>query len=261
MFVSALSWSTGNEVGDFREYDPNLLDDPQWPCGKHKRVLIFPSYMASCCWCCFVYFFFPSPFSHRNTQNTLSLSHRRSPAEKLLSRLGQRSGLISWSHKVTAVYFFFCRSAAQEFGMTSGNGPERASLRPAAWRRFHPISRFLLARTLCSSSRSCFPRASRIRLQKKGNRKQLVRVQRKQCKSTWCSGVWTSSQARGSALMRRTGGQTLSLMALKWLRWWLDWLESRLDHALSLFFFFLFFVLHVITSSRSRGNDFFIVFT
>lgn len=36
----------GNDLGDFREYDPNLLDDPQWPCGKHKRVLIFPSYMV-----------------------------------------------------------------------------------------------------------------------------------------------------------------------------------------------------------------------
>ncbi|XP_058620959.1 CDK5 and ABL1 enzyme substrate 1-like isoform X2 [Onychostoma macrolepis] len=29
------------------EYDPNLLDDPQWPCGKHKRVLVFPSYMTT----------------------------------------------------------------------------------------------------------------------------------------------------------------------------------------------------------------------
>ncbi|XP_073686715.1 CDK5 and ABL1 enzyme substrate 1-like [Garra rufa] len=28
-------------------YDPNLLDDPQWPCGKHKRVLVFPSYMTT----------------------------------------------------------------------------------------------------------------------------------------------------------------------------------------------------------------------
>ncbi|XP_066508469.1 CDK5 and ABL1 enzyme substrate 1-like isoform X1 [Hoplias malabaricus] len=41
------SLDTGNELGDFREYDPNLLDDPQWPCGKHKRVLIFPSYMTT----------------------------------------------------------------------------------------------------------------------------------------------------------------------------------------------------------------------
>uniref|UniRef100_A0A8C1WJU3 Cdk5 and Abl enzyme substrate 1 n=1 Tax=Cyprinus carpio TaxID=7962 RepID=A0A8C1WJU3_CYPCA len=41
------SLDTGNELGDFREYDPNLLDEPQWPCGKHKRVLIFPSYMTT----------------------------------------------------------------------------------------------------------------------------------------------------------------------------------------------------------------------
>ncbi|XP_078072054.1 CDK5 and ABL1 enzyme substrate 1 isoform X3 [Mustelus asterias] len=41
------SIDTGNEVGEFVEYDPNLLDDPQWPCGKHKRVLIFPSYMTT----------------------------------------------------------------------------------------------------------------------------------------------------------------------------------------------------------------------
>ncbi|XP_053740210.1 CDK5 and ABL1 enzyme substrate 1 isoform X2 [Synchiropus splendidus] len=40
------SLDTGNEL-EFREYDPNLLDDPQWPCGKHKRVLIFPSYMTT----------------------------------------------------------------------------------------------------------------------------------------------------------------------------------------------------------------------
>uniref|UniRef100_A0A4W5QQY2 Cdk5 and Abl enzyme substrate 1 n=1 Tax=Hucho hucho TaxID=62062 RepID=A0A4W5QQY2_9TELE len=42
------SIDTGNDLGDLiREYDPNLLDDPQWPCGKHKRVLIFPSYMTT----------------------------------------------------------------------------------------------------------------------------------------------------------------------------------------------------------------------
>ncbi|XP_072008178.1 CDK5 and ABL1 enzyme substrate 1 isoform X2 [Engystomops pustulosus] len=41
------SIDTGSEIGDFTEYDPNLLDDPQWPCGKHKRVLIFPSYMTT----------------------------------------------------------------------------------------------------------------------------------------------------------------------------------------------------------------------
>ncbi|XP_059561102.1 CDK5 and ABL1 enzyme substrate 2 isoform X3 [Myotis daubentonii] len=35
----------GSDAGDPLEYNPNLLDDPQWPCGKHKRVLIFASYM------------------------------------------------------------------------------------------------------------------------------------------------------------------------------------------------------------------------
>ncbi|XP_048833064.1 CDK5 and ABL1 enzyme substrate 1-like isoform X2 [Brienomyrus brachyistius] len=41
------SIDAGTDVGDFLDYDPNLLDDPQWPCGKHKRVLIFPSYMTT----------------------------------------------------------------------------------------------------------------------------------------------------------------------------------------------------------------------
>ncbi|XP_045552460.1 CDK5 and ABL1 enzyme substrate 1 isoform X2 [Salmo salar] len=34
-------------VDDTSDYDPNLLSDPQWPCGKHKRVLIFASYMTT----------------------------------------------------------------------------------------------------------------------------------------------------------------------------------------------------------------------
>ncbi|XP_038185451.1 CDK5 and ABL1 enzyme substrate 1 isoform X2 [Arvicola amphibius] len=41
------SLDTGSDLGDFLDYDPNLLDDPQWPCGKHKRVLTFPSYMTT----------------------------------------------------------------------------------------------------------------------------------------------------------------------------------------------------------------------
>ncbi|XP_057382383.1 CDK5 and ABL1 enzyme substrate 1 isoform X3 [Balaenoptera acutorostrata] len=41
------SLDTGSDPGEFMDYDPNLLDDPQWPCGKHKRVLIFPSYMTT----------------------------------------------------------------------------------------------------------------------------------------------------------------------------------------------------------------------
>ncbi|EPY87476.1 hypothetical protein CB1_000243012 [Camelus ferus] len=36
----------GTDAGDTLEYNPDLLDDPQWPCGKHKRVLIFASYMV-----------------------------------------------------------------------------------------------------------------------------------------------------------------------------------------------------------------------
>nr|XP_034981448.1 CDK5 and ABL1 enzyme substrate 1 [Zootoca vivipara] len=41
------SMDGGSDLGDYIEYNPNLLDDPQWPCGKHKRVLIFPSYMTT----------------------------------------------------------------------------------------------------------------------------------------------------------------------------------------------------------------------
>uniref|UniRef100_A0A3B4DCF0 Cdk5 and Abl enzyme substrate 1 n=2 Tax=Pygocentrus nattereri TaxID=42514 RepID=A0A3B4DCF0_PYGNA len=37
----------GTEVRDRVDYDPNLLDDPQWPCGKHKCVLVFHSYMTT----------------------------------------------------------------------------------------------------------------------------------------------------------------------------------------------------------------------
>nr|XP_020473463.1 CDK5 and ABL1 enzyme substrate 2-like isoform X1 [Monopterus albus] len=32
---------------EMAEYDPNLLSDPQWPCGRHKRVLIFASYVTT----------------------------------------------------------------------------------------------------------------------------------------------------------------------------------------------------------------------
>ncbi|XP_046896805.1 CDK5 and ABL1 enzyme substrate 2 isoform X2 [Hypomesus transpacificus] len=34
-------------IEDLSEYDPNLLSDPQWPCGRHKRVLIFASYVTT----------------------------------------------------------------------------------------------------------------------------------------------------------------------------------------------------------------------
>ncbi|KAM3871647.1 CDK5 and ABL1 enzyme substrate 2 [Diretmus argenteus] len=46
---SRLNSAVGLDLGldDVTDYDPNLLNDPQWPCGKHKRVLIFASYMTT----------------------------------------------------------------------------------------------------------------------------------------------------------------------------------------------------------------------
>ncbi|KAL7859838.1 hypothetical protein SRHO_G00149850 [Serrasalmus rhombeus] len=46
---SRLSSAIGQETGvdEISDYDPNLLNDPQWPCGKHKRVLIFASYVTT----------------------------------------------------------------------------------------------------------------------------------------------------------------------------------------------------------------------
>ncbi|XP_072552797.1 CDK5 and ABL1 enzyme substrate 2 [Salminus brasiliensis] len=46
---SRLSSAIGQESGveELTDYDPNFLSDPQWPCGKHKRVLIFASYVTT----------------------------------------------------------------------------------------------------------------------------------------------------------------------------------------------------------------------
>nr|XP_046251942.1 CDK5 and ABL1 enzyme substrate 2 [Scatophagus argus] len=46
---SRLNSTVGLDLGveDVTDYDPNLLSDPQWPCGKHKRVLVFASYMTT----------------------------------------------------------------------------------------------------------------------------------------------------------------------------------------------------------------------
>ncbi|KAI7793831.1 CDK5 and ABL1 enzyme substrate 2 [Triplophysa rosa] len=45
---SRLNSAVGLDLGlEDSDYDPNLLSDPQWPCGKHKRVLIFASYMTT----------------------------------------------------------------------------------------------------------------------------------------------------------------------------------------------------------------------
>ncbi|KAG8513299.1 CDK5 and ABL1 enzyme substrate 2, partial [Galemys pyrenaicus] len=45
--LASAASTAGGDVGDALEYNPNLLDDPRWPCGKHKRVLIFASYMTT----------------------------------------------------------------------------------------------------------------------------------------------------------------------------------------------------------------------
>ncbi|XP_028309461.1 CDK5 and ABL1 enzyme substrate 2-like [Gouania willdenowi] len=46
---SRLNSTVGLDMGldEVTDYDPDLLNDPQWPCGKHKRVLIFASYMTT----------------------------------------------------------------------------------------------------------------------------------------------------------------------------------------------------------------------
>lgn len=50
MYYGPVADQTGSHLflgaDDLTEYDPNLLSDPRWPCGKHKRVLIFASYMV-----------------------------------------------------------------------------------------------------------------------------------------------------------------------------------------------------------------------
>lgn len=42
--VTAAGLELWANMWDALEYHPDLLDDPQWPCGKHKHILIFASY-------------------------------------------------------------------------------------------------------------------------------------------------------------------------------------------------------------------------
>ncbi|XP_035596134.2 CDK5 and ABL1 enzyme substrate 2-like isoform X3 [Oncorhynchus keta] len=46
---SRLNSTIGQDLNieDLPDYDPYLLSDPQWPCGRHKRVLIFSSYVTT----------------------------------------------------------------------------------------------------------------------------------------------------------------------------------------------------------------------
>lgn len=45
--INSNSSGTQDTNAEEIEYDPNLLSDPQWPCGRHKRVLIFASYVTT----------------------------------------------------------------------------------------------------------------------------------------------------------------------------------------------------------------------
>ncbi|XP_053705290.1 CDK5 and ABL1 enzyme substrate 2-like isoform X3 [Synchiropus splendidus] len=46
--LNAASTATSDSsVDEGADYDPDLLSDPQWPCGRHKRVLVFPSYLTT----------------------------------------------------------------------------------------------------------------------------------------------------------------------------------------------------------------------
>uniref|UniRef100_A0A1A7YPR6 Cdk5 and Abl enzyme substrate 2a n=1 Tax=Iconisemion striatum TaxID=60296 RepID=A0A1A7YPR6_9TELE len=49
LITSRVNNSTAQDpyVEETVDYDPNLLSDPQWPCGRHKRVLIFASYVTT----------------------------------------------------------------------------------------------------------------------------------------------------------------------------------------------------------------------
>ncbi|XP_069809877.1 CDK5 and ABL1 enzyme substrate 2 isoform X2 [Dendropsophus ebraccatus] len=46
-FTSVSAATDHGTESEIIEYNPDILDDPQWPCGKHKRVLIFASYMTT----------------------------------------------------------------------------------------------------------------------------------------------------------------------------------------------------------------------
>lgn len=64
-------------VEDVMDYDPNLLSDPQWPCGKHKRVLIFASYMVRkhCRWFEIQLFIFEDAHTEQIADSCASPSH------------------------------------------------------------------------------------------------------------------------------------------------------------------------------------------
>ncbi|XP_037539986.1 CDK5 and ABL1 enzyme substrate 2 [Nematolebias whitei] len=106
---SQLNSTMGLDLGvdDATDYDPNLLSDPQWPCGKHKRVLIFASYMTTV-----IEYVKPSDlkkdmnetFREKFPHITLTLSKIRS-LKREMTTVGEDCGLQPVAIAMAFVYF------------------------------------------------------------------------------------------------------------------------------------------------------------
>ncbi|XP_051518612.1 CDK5 and ABL1 enzyme substrate 2 [Myxocyprinus asiaticus] len=105
---SHLNSTVGLDLGiEDIDYDPNLLSDPQWPCGKHKRVLIFASYMTTV-----IEYVKPSDlkkdmnetFKEKFPHIKLTLSKIRSLKREIRS-VGEESGLQPVTIAMAFVYF------------------------------------------------------------------------------------------------------------------------------------------------------------
>ncbi|XP_051961920.1 LOW QUALITY PROTEIN: CDK5 and ABL1 enzyme substrate 2-like [Xyrauchen texanus] len=105
---SRLNSAVGLDLGlEDIDYEPNLLSDPQWPCGKHKRVLIFASYMTTV-----IEYVKPSDlkkdmnetFKEKFPHIKLTLSKIRSLKREIHS-VGEESGLQPVTIAMAFVYF------------------------------------------------------------------------------------------------------------------------------------------------------------
>ncbi|XP_055044784.1 CDK5 and ABL1 enzyme substrate 2 [Misgurnus anguillicaudatus] len=105
---SRLNSAVGLDLGlEDSDYDPNMLSDPQWPCGKHKRVLIFASYMTTV-----IEYVKPSDlkkdmnetFKEKFPNIKLTLSKIRSLKREIRS-VGEESGLQPVTIAMAFVYF------------------------------------------------------------------------------------------------------------------------------------------------------------
>lgn len=84
-------------VEDVTDYDPNLLSDPQWPCGKHKRVLIFASYMVK-------HFFFTTNVNEKSKLEEIIWECYGFPVSyrMLLCLSGNRNNNPLWQHDLNS---------------------------------------------------------------------------------------------------------------------------------------------------------------